>query len=47
MLAGFKMAQIVSIIMIVVGIIIIYRNLRKNRFEDLYNDKDNIDHIRF
>ena len=47
MLAGFKMAQIVSIVMIVVGIIIIYRNLRKNRFEDLYNDKDNIDHIRF
>ena len=47
MLAGFKMAQIVSIIMIIIGIIIIYRNLRKNRFEDLYNDKDNIDHIRF
>ena len=47
MLAGFKVAQIVSILMILVGLGIIFDNVRKGRFEDLYNDKNNIDKIRF
>lgn len=46
-LAGFKVAQIVSIIMIIVGIAIIMINSRKGRFEDLYNDKNNIENIKF
>ncbi len=46
-LAGFKVAQIVSIIMIIVGIIIIMINSRKGRFEDLYNDKNNVENIKF
>lgn len=47
MLAGFKVAQIVSIIMIIIGSIILMINSRRSRFEDLYNDKNNIDIIRF
>ena len=46
-LAGFKVAQIVSIIMVIAGICIIYDNMKKGRFEDLYNDKNNIDKIQF
>ena len=47
MLAGFKVAQIVSVLMIIAGIGIIFDNTRKGKFEDLYNDKDNIDKIKF
>ena len=47
MLAGFKMAQIVSIIMIIIGSGVLIDNARKSKFEDLYNDKNNIDNIRF
>jgi phosphatidylglycerol---prolipoprotein diacylglyceryl transferase len=47
MLAGFKMAQIVSVIMIIIGIAILMINARKSRFEDLYNDKNNIDTLKF
>lgn len=47
MIAGFKMAQIASIIMIIIGIIIIINNSRKSKFEDLYNDKNNIDNITY
>ena len=47
MIAGFKMAQIVSIIMIIIGVVILIRNSKKSRFEDLYNDKNNIDNINF
>lgn len=47
MLAGFKVAQIVSIIMIIIGIVIIYKNYKKGKFEDLYNNKDNIDSFIF
>lgn len=41
------MAQIMSIIMVVIGIVILMINVRKSKFEDLYNDKNNIDEIRF
>ena len=47
MFNGFKMAYIVSIIMILVGLFLIFVNTKKGRFEDLYNDKDNRDIIRF
>lgn len=47
LLGGFKIAQIVSIIMIVIGIIIITINSRKSKFEDLYNDKNNVDQVMF
>ena len=44
---GFKMAQIVSVIMIVIGIVLVIRQSHKSRFEDLYNDTTNIDKIKF
>lgn len=44
---GFKMAQIVSVIMIIIGVVILIVNSRKSKFEDLYNDKTNVDKIRF
>lgn len=47
MFMGFKMAQIVSIVMIIVGVVILIINRKKGKFEDLYNDKNNIDVIRF
>ena len=47
MFLGFKMAQIISIIMIIIGIIILIINRKKGKFEDLYNDKNNVDIIRF
>ncbi len=36
---GFKMAQIVSIIMVIIGIVIFVIGLKKSKYEDLYNDK--------
>ena len=47
MLAGFKVAQIVSVVMIIIGIGIIFDNTKKGKFEDLYNDKNNIDKLQF
>ena len=47
MFCGFKVAIIVSIIMIIIGIIMLIINSKKGKFEDLYNDKDNQDVIRF
>lgn len=47
MLGAFKVAQIVSVIMILIGIGMIMLISRKSRFEDLYNDASNIDIIRF
>lgn len=41
MLGGFKVAQIVSIIMVVVGLIIIMITGRKGRYEDLYDQDEN------
>lgn len=46
MLGGFKMAQIVSVIMIVVGLLIIMITGRKDRYEDLY-DQDKNEIVRF
>jgi phosphatidylglycerol:prolipoprotein diacylglycerol transferase len=47
MLGGFKMAQVVSVIFFIVGFCMLAYSSRKNKFEDLYNDKTNIDQIRF
>ena len=47
MFCGFKVAFIVSIIMITVGVIMFIINSKKSKFQDLYNDKDNKDIIRF
>ena len=47
MFMGFKIAQIVSIVMIIIGLVIIIINRKKGKFEDLYKDKNNVDEIRF
>ncbi len=41
MLGGFKMAQIVSVVMVFVGLIIIMITGRKGRYEDLYEQDEN------
>lgn len=46
MLGGFKMAQIVSIVMILVGLVVIMITGRKDRYEDLY-DQDKNEIVRF
>lgn len=47
MFCGYKIAMIVSVIMIIIGIVILIINSKKGKFEDLYNDKNNKDLIRF
>ena len=39
MIAGFKIAQIISIVMFIIGLVIIMINSRKTPFEDLYHEK--------
>ena len=46
MLGGFRVAQIISVILFIIGAILVIRNKRQSKFENLYNsDKDN--NIRF
>ena len=47
MIAGIKVAQIVSIIMIIIGLLILSKNKKKGRFEDLYNDVNNKDNLKY
>lgn len=47
MFLGFKIAMIVSIIMIIIGVVMLIINSKKGKFEDLYNDKNNKDIIKF
>lgn len=47
MIAGFKIAQIVSVIMIIIGIGMIMIITKRGKFEDLYNDADNSTNIRY
>lgn len=47
MLGGFKVAQIASVVMVIVGIMILMLNSRKAKFDDLYNDPSNVGEIRF
>ena len=46
MIGGFKVAQVVSVIMVIFGIFITMINSRKGRYEDLY-EQDNNQVIRF
>lgn len=41
MFGGFRVAQIVSVLMVLVGLIIVMVTSRKGRYEDLYNQDDN------
>ena len=46
MIGGFRVAQIISIILFIIGLVLIINNKRHGKFENLYNsDKDN--NIRF
>ena len=47
MFVGFKIAMIVSVIMIIVGVIMLILNSKKGKFEDLYNDKNNKEIMKF
>ena len=47
MLGGFKVAQIVSVIMVIIAVGIFMFNSRKAKFDDLYNDSNNINEIKF
>lgn len=47
MIGPFRMAQIVSVIMVIVGLGMMMLISKKNKFEDLYNDPDNMDQLRF
>ena len=47
MIGGFKVAMIISVIMIIVGIVLLIINSKKGKFEDLYNDKDNKEALQF
>lgn len=47
MIAGFKIAQIVSVIMIIIGLGMIMIITKRGKFEDLYNDAGNSTNIRF
>jgi phosphatidylglycerol:prolipoprotein diacylglycerol transferase len=46
MIGGFKVAQIISVILFIIGLVIIIINTRKGKFENLYNDSYNKE-IRF
>ena len=47
MLGGLKMAQIVSIIMIIAGVVMFFILNRGSRFDNRYNDEENVDEIDF
>lgn len=47
MLGGFKVAQIVSVIMFIIGLGMLMILSRKGKFEDLYNDNSNVEKVRF
>lgn len=47
MLGNWKMAQIVSIIMILIGIISFFIFHRGSKLDNQYNDKENVDHVLF
>ena len=47
MLFDFKVAQIVSMALIIIGLIILLVKARGSIFNNQYNDKENLDEIRF
>ena len=38
MLGNFKVAQIVSILSILIGLILLFKNIKKSKFENRYDD---------
>ena len=46
MLGGFKVAQIISVVMIIIGLLMLMITSRKGRYEDLY-DQDSTNAVRF
>lgn len=47
MIGPFKIAQIVSVIMFIIGLAMIMLISKKGKFEDLYNDAENMQELRF
>ena len=47
MLGSFKVAQIVSVLAVVIGLVIIIVKSRGSKLNNRYNDKENVDEIRF
>ena len=47
MIGPLKMAQVVSVIMVIVGLGILMFLSKTGKFEDLYNDKTNMENIKF
>lgn len=47
MIGSFKMAQMVSILFVIIGIIIIIMKSRGSKLENRYNDLENLNEIRF
>lgn len=45
MFLNFKVAQLVSITLIIIGIIILIINFKKRKYEDLYNDINNVEKV--
>lgn len=41
MFGGFKVAQIISVVMVLVGLVILMISSRRGRYEDLYNQEEN------
>ena len=39
---GFKQAQIVSVIMLIIGVVLFIITSKKSKYEDLYNDVNNV-----
>lgn len=47
MIGAFKVAQIVSVIMVIVGVGMLMYSSRKGKFEDMYNDVTNTTDVKF
>ena len=46
MLLNFKVAQLVSFMLIIIGVVILIINFRKSKYEDLYNDINNVEKVK-
>ena len=46
MLGGFKAAQIISIILILIGVVLLFKDIKKSKFENRYDDYE-VNDVRF
>ena len=46
MLGNFKIAQIISIILIIIGLILVFKDIKKSKFENRYDDYE-VEDVRF